>query len=347
MNPLSAIFGAGAALRNRLYDSGTLAVHKLARPVVSVGNISVGGSGKTPFVIALGEMLKARGIDCDVLSRGYGRESSGTAIVDPAGSPGLFGDEPLLIARKLQVPVVVGADRYQAGLLAEKNFTIKIHLLDDAFQHRRLHRDFDIVILSAADLNGDLLPVGRLREPLSSLRRADAIVSDLGESEAVEAASLLGSRSASPLDTVEKAMEAREIRRIDSAPLRVLPAEMWRVKRNIYLDEVPKNPVVFCGIARPHQFFGQLRELGLELAETISFADHHRYTKGDIDRLLRIKGKAGADAFVTTEKDAINLGPLAARLQPLRIAQLRVILEHPEQMLETLLSTLERRGRRL
>src|SRR5262249_31670976 len=134
MNPLSAIFGAGASLRNGLYDRGVFKVRKLARPVVSVGNLSVGGSGKTPFVITLGQLLKQRGIPCDVLSGGSGRSFGETAVVDTDGSPEQFGDEPLLIARKLEVPVIVGADRYQAGLLAEKQFSSKLHLLDDGFQ---------------------------------------------------------------------------------------------------------------------------------------------------------------------------------------------------------------------
>src|SRR6478752_6508476 len=176
MNPVSAIFGAGVAFRNALYDRGIFRVRKLARPVISVGNISVGGSGKTPFVIALGELLKQRGIAFDVLSRGYRRNSIEIAVVDPNGSPAQFGDEPLLIARKLQVPVIVGADRYRAGLLAEQKFSSKLHLLDDGFQHRRLHRDFDIVLLPTEDQAGSLLPTGRLREPITALKRAYAVV---------------------------------------------------------------------------------------------------------------------------------------------------------------------------
>jgi tetraacyldisaccharide 4'-kinase len=176
MNPLSAIFGAGVAIRNVLYDRGGLQVKRLARPVVSIGNISVGGSGKTPFVIALGQLLTEYGIAFDVISRGYGRTSTEIAVVDPKGSPAQFGDEPLLIAQKLLVPVIVGADRYQAGLLAEKQFSSKLHLLDDGFQHRRLHRDFDIVMLPAEDQEGFLLPLGRLREPLTALGRSDAVV---------------------------------------------------------------------------------------------------------------------------------------------------------------------------
>jgi tetraacyldisaccharide 4'-kinase len=310
MNPLSLIFGAGVALRNRLYDRRALRIRRLARPVVSVGNLSVGGSGKTPLVMALGELLKTRGIDFDVLSRGYGRRSREVAVVGPAGTPEQFGDEPLLMARKLEVPVVVGADRYAAGLLAERRFPAKLHLLDDAFQHRRLHRDFDIVLLPASDQTGTLLPGGRLREPLSSLGRADAVVFEIGEGEAVTAAAGF---------------------------------QIWRMKRNVYLEAIPKKTIAFCGIARPHQFFGMLQDLGMELADAISFRDHHRYSEADIDRLLQAKARAGVEAFVTTEKDAVNLQGLAVRLQPLHIAQLRLTLEEPEQILGTMLGTLERR----
>ncbi len=336
MNPLSAIFGTGVALRNALYDRGVFKVRKLARPVVSVGNISVGGSGKTPFVIALGQLLKERGIAFDVFSRGYGRSSSDVAVVDPHGSPEQFGDEPLLIARSLQVPVIVGADRYRAGLLAETRFEVKLHLLDDAFQHRRLHRDFDIVMAPASDLEDTLLPVGRLREPVSALRRADVVVSDHGES----APSDTDRGGKGPLNALEKAVRSEKP---PATSLHVLPVEIWRMKRNVYLDQVTKKPLAFCGIARPRQFMDYLRELGIEPAGNIAFPDHHRYTEGDIARLSRMKASLAADGFVTTEKDAINLGSLAGRLQPLNIARLRLILEDPEQALSTLLSTLERR----
>jgi tetraacyldisaccharide 4'-kinase len=337
MNPLSAIFGAGVALRNELYDRGVFKTRKLSRPVVSVGNISLGGTGKTPFVIALGQLLKARGIAFDVLSRGYGRRSVETAVVDPNGTPEHFGDEPLLIARKLDAPVIVGADRHRTGLLAEQKYASKLHLLDDGFQHRRLHRDFDIVMAPASDLEDTLLPIGRLREPLSSLWRADVVVSDRGES-APEIASFVLGRSARSLNAVMQGEKPPA-----TPSLHVLPVEIWRMKRNVYLEETSQKPLAFCGIARPRQFFGHLQELGIELAGAVSFSDHHRYNENDLARLLRAKSSTGADGFITTEKDAINLGTLADRLQPLRIAQLRLILEDPEQALGTLLSTLERR----
>ena len=176
MNPLASLFGAVVHARNELYDRGTFKVHRLAGPVVSIGNLTVGGSGKTPFLIMLGELLKERSIEFDVLSRGYRRESKGVVLVDSEGSARDFGDEPLLISRKLKVPVIVGEDRYAAGQFAERRFGAKVHLLDDGFQHRRLARDFDIVLVTPQEARDSLLPFGRLREPLTALARADAVV---------------------------------------------------------------------------------------------------------------------------------------------------------------------------
>lgn len=312
MNPFSMLFGSGVWLRNTLYDRRVFRVHSVDRPVVSIGNISVGGTGKTPFVIALGGLLKERGIEFDVISRGYGRASKQITIVDPEGSPEEFGDEPLLIARKLNVPVIVGADRRRAGVLAEKQFPkSELHLLDDGFQHRRLHRDFDIVLVSDEDVGDRLLPFGRLREPFSALRRADAVV--------------LASTSAIPL-----------------------PRTVWRVRRNIHFLLPMKRVVAFCGIARPEQFFSGLRKLGMEIADTVAFPDHHRYTQGDIDRLLRAQAQTSARGFITTEKDAINLGPLTKQLRTFESVGLEVQVENAPQVLDAMLSTLrERRGFRL
>ena len=308
MNPLSAIFGAGVAIRNALYDRRVFQVKKLSRPVVSIGNISVGGSGKTPFVIALGQLLAERGIAFDVLSRGYGRTSTEIAVVDPNGSPAPFGDEPLLIARKLQAPVIVGSDRYQAGLLAEQKFSSKLHLLDDGFQHRRLHRDFDIVLLPADDQAGSLLPAGRLREPISALNRADAIV-------------FFGSQ--------EQPKSAKTV---------------WRARRVIETPATAGKTIAFSGIARPRQFIEGLKSSRLEIAGTIAFRDHHRYHQSDIDRLLALKKQTNADSFITTEKDLINLGRLSSHLAPLLTAQLRIELESPQQALMELLKTIEQRS---
>lgn len=315
MRTLSTLFGSGVAIRNALYDRRMLKVRRLARPVVSIGNISVGGSGKTPFVIALGELLKERGIEFDVLSRGYRRSSRQIAVVDPQGSPEQFGDEPLLIARKLGVPVVVGADRYQAGLFAEGKFSSRLHLLDDGFQHRRLYRDFDIIMLPASDLHDMLLPFGRLREPRSSLQRADAVVvpSEMSEQD---------------LELARNCMKAG--------------ASLWRTRRVLEIDRGIASAVAFCGLARPQQFFDQLTQMNIPIASTVVFSDHHRYSESDIDRLLKAKAASGAESFITTEKDQVNLGSLAAVLQPLQVARLRLILES-DSITGTLIKTLEQR----
>jgi tetraacyldisaccharide 4'-kinase len=308
VNPISAIFGAGVAARNALYERNVFKVQKLSRPVVSVGNLSVGGSGKTPFVIALGKLLKQQNIPFDVLTRGYGRQSTETLVVDPEGTPEQFGDEPLLLARRLQVPVIVGTDRYAAGLLAEQKFPSKLHLLDDGFQHRKLHRDFDIVLLPPEDIDDVLLPVGRLREPLSSLRRADAVV--------------LPPNTPSPVDK----------------PL------VWHARRNISFVTPMSRVVAFCGIARPKQFFAALRQLGMDVAGTMAFPDHHRYKQSDIDRLRNLKARTTARGFITTDKDAINLGALMSQLRTFETAGLELQIEQSADVIATLLAVVSERS---
>ena len=304
MNPLAGIYGAGVRLRNALYDRHLISAKNLAGPVISVGNLSVGGSGKTPFVVLLGKLLKARGIKFDVLSRGYGRQSRGVALVDPGGTARDFGDEPVLIARQLEVPVVVGEERYAAGVMAETRFGPQLHLLDDGFQHRALGRDFDIVLVTPEDARDRLLPAGRLREPLHSLRRADAVVLTSG---------------ASP----------------DHFPLH--DKLIWRVRRGISPKEVPARPVVFCGIARPRNFQLQLRTAGIEAAAEAFYGDHHSYTGQDIRDLLALREKSEADGFVTTEKDAINLGGFLTALRPLAVVPVKMELLDAADAVDTML----------
>jgi tetraacyldisaccharide 4'-kinase len=312
-NPLSAVYGAVAEARNALYDRGLLRPRSLQGSVISVGNISTGGSGKTPFLILLGELLKARGVRFDVLSRGYGRRSRGVLLVDPAGLPRDFGDEPLLIARRLQAPVVVGEDRYEAGRFAESRFGAQIHLLDDGFQHRRLARDFDIVLVTPDDARDRLLPAGRLREPLRALRRADAVVLTSGASA-------------------------------DLFPL--AGKTVWRVRRGIAVQNVPARPIVFCGIARPQNFLLQLRTAGIEPVAEAFFRDHHAYTQEDVRDLLQLRERSEAGGFVTTEKDAVNLGGYMDALAPLAVVPVKMELVDADNAVDTMLRTIdEQRGR--
>jgi len=338
MNPLTGFYGAGIALRNKLFDRGLLPAMELKQPVVSVGNLSTGGAGKTPFVIALGVLLKEREIYFDVLSRGYGRMTRGVLVVDPKGSASQFGDEPLLIARKLAVPVVVGENRYQAGRTAEQKFQTQLHLLDDGFQHRSLARDFDIVLIAPGDLQDHLLPSGRLREPLTSLARADAIL--LPEDLATEHSCL----REKPSWRMKREMDITGSDLTD--PFREGTASAVpnaRPQGAGFSPPVPPSQVAFCGLARPEQFFAQVRAAGVPLAAEVIFRDHHAYSKGDIQRLLAMRRKLGAVGFLTTEKDAINLGPLRTDLDPLTIAALKLTLDRPAELIDTILARIAER----
>ena len=299
MNPLSALFAAGVQIRNRLYDRGTLRAKRLRAPVVSIGSLSAGGAGKTPFLVLLGGLLKQRGLAFDVLSRGYGRRTKGVALVDPNGSPQEFGDEPLLIVRKLDVPVIVGEDRYAAGRFAEEKFAMQAHLLDDGFQHRRLARDFDIVLVTEQDLQDSLLPIGRLREPLSSLSRASAIV--LMDGVVADRMSPRGSQL------------------------------VVAVSRSIVPPETRDECFAFCGIARPQNFFAELRNAGVRVAGTRAFRDHHLYSAADIQLLLSLRQQSGATTFVTTEKDVVNLGGYWSELRPIHSVPVRMQFEDPPE----------------
>jgi tetraacyldisaccharide 4'-kinase len=305
MNPLTGLYGAASGLRNSLFDRGVLQPRRLEQPVISVGNLSAGGTGKTPFVIALGDLLKTRGIRFDVLSRGYRRKTRGVLVVEPEGSAADFGDEPLLIARRLGIPVIVGERRYEAGRVAEQKFQPQLHILDDGFQHRSLFRDFDIVLLTADDFHDRLLPSGRLREPLASLERADAVV-------------------------LPSCVSA------EHSGLRQKP--IWRVERELILPNLPPAPIAFCGIARPEQFFAQVRAAGITPAAQLSFGDHHAYSRSDVQHLLAERAKHQAAGFLTTEKDAVNLGALQGDLEPFAIAVLRLTLDRAADVVDTMLA---------
>jgi tetraacyldisaccharide 4'-kinase len=246
----------------------------------------------------------------DVLSRGYGRKRGGVRVVDPGGLSQDFGDEPLLIARRLNAPVIIGEDRFVAGKLAEQKFGVQLHLLDDGFQHRSLARDFDIVLVTPDDARDRLMPVGRLREPLSALERADAVVLSSGAN--AEDFSIGGK-------------------------------QVWRVRRGIVPIEIPARPVAFCGIARPKNFFLQLRTAGIEPAAHAVYRDHHAYSETDIRELLALRKSSDAGGFVTTEKDAVNLGGYLSALEPLAVVPVKMELVDAGAALDALLDNLRKR----
>lgn len=303
--PLTPLYRLALALRELRLRTGLEQVRRLDFPVISIGSLSAGGSGKTPTTIALAEALTCRGLYVDVLSRGYGRKSQAALRVDPNGAAEDFGDEPLLIARETDAPVYVVAQRYRAGLMAEaaavETGGIKVHLLDDGFQHRQLHRDINILLLDNRDLHDHLLPAGNLREPLSAMRRATVIAIPADDRELESRLKAMGWKGA-----------------------------VWRLRRRMEVPQIDGPVVAFCGIARSDQFFAGLEAAGLHLASRIAFADHHNYKTHDLDCVNDAARSTGATTIVTTAKDQVRLGKLitnfAAPLQ-VRTADLRIEFE--------------------
>jgi tetraacyldisaccharide 4'-kinase len=324
--PIMPFYAAGLAWRNLRLHRGWEQVRRLRRDVISVGALSAGGSGKTPFAIALAKALAARGLDVDVLSRGYGRLGSEPARVDPLGTAEEFGDEPLLIADAAGVPVYVASRRYDAGILAEKvaekdepapesvgsttDPRPRVHILDDGFQHRQLFRVVDILLLDPSDFNDFLLPAGNLREPLSAALRATVV--------------------AIPASNPRFERELRT---------RGWKGPLWRLRRHVSVPRLPGPSVAFCGIARPEQFFSALSAGGADLTRRIAFADHHRYTRQDLRRLEAAAGRSAATAFLTTEKDRVRMGELKPEL-PLFTAGLEIEIEDESGVLGWLMERL-------
>ena len=201
--------------------------------------------------------------------------------------------------------MVVGESRYEAGLEAERQFGPQLHLLDDGFQHRELVRDFDIVLLTAQDLIDRLLPWGRLREPVSSLGRANAIV-------------------------------AREETVLSPSVLQGKP--LWRVRRGLDLKDAPSRPIVFSGIARPKSFLEELQELGVQPAAEVMFRDHQKYGDAEMKRLLQAKSASMADGFITTEKDVLNLGTRISELGTVAVARVTMELLDADATLNMMLA---------
>jgi len=330
--PLVPLYGAVLALKQQMFRWGWLQQHRLPNPVISVGSVSAGGAGKTPMVLMLAKTLRQRGYAVRILTRGYRRGSTLTTRVEPFDDAAWHGDEPVLLAQQSGVPVYEGADRYEAGVLAERNEPsekLVVHLLDDGFQHRQLARDVDIVLLTQADVEDALIPAGNLREPLTALGGADIVV--LREDEA------------DSLRTVVAGLSGKK------TPV------IWLIRRTLSLGEggevtLPSRPFAFCGIARPEGFTKMLAEQGYQPMDANFFADHHAYDDNDVRLLLERARRAEANGFVTTEKDAVKLTPiLRERLEtlgPVVVARLSVELLSEQEALSQLVGMVGRLDRR-
>jgi tetraacyldisaccharide 4'-kinase len=325
---VSAVYGAVATARRRWYAGDPSRRRRLARPVISVGNLRVGGSGKTPVVAHLAEMLLMHGERPAILSRGYARErqpdgvtvvSDGTAVRSGLADS---GDEPLLLARALPgVPVLVCADRSIAGRLAEQQFGATVHLLDDGFQHVQLSRDVDLLLVSTDDLADQVLPAGRLREPIRNAAAADAVlVSDGDPQTAVSIGHRLG------------VGHAWSVRRSVGEPNALTPLAFTR--------DLPV--FAFAGIARPERFFADLRSAGWTVVGTRSYRDHYRFRQQDIASLIEEARAGGAVAALTTEKDAVRLEMLDLSAFAFGAVPLRVSIEPAETFASWLTARLAR-----
>jgi len=285
---MSRAFRFLVGARDRLYETGVLQTYRLHHPVISVGNLTVGGTGKTPLVILLAERFRAEGFRPVVLSRGYKRKGSGTVVVSSGNGPVVpwdtAGDEPFLIARRAAgVSVVVGADRYAAGLVAEEQNLGDLFILDDGFQHRRLFRNVDLVTIDPAEwIAGErLFPYGRWREPKEALERAHAAV--VQESHA-------------PLSELP----------IPTFVIRTVRDGIYKGSDEVDVQSLKNRSVTaFAGIAKPDRFFNALENMGIPLARRVPFRDHHNYTERDIETLP-------GEIHITTEKDAVRLDGLGA-----------------------------------
>ena len=323
---LGSLFGAAAALRVAAYRRGLLPRHRLRGPVISVGNLSFGGSGKTPVVARVAEILRDAGYPVAILSRGYRGRFAGSALVvgegnGPLASAADAGDEPAMLARQLPgVVVAVGRRRDVVGGMVESRFGPRVHVLDDGFQHLRLARDLDLLCLDAGDLADRPLPAGRLRESPAAAARADLLLvtgPTPGEAEAL--ASRFG-----PERTFRVTRRVVGFFGLDGAPR---PA--------------PRRPFLLAGIARPERFEADVRSRCGDMAGRAFFSDHHAFRMAEVTEAARRARDAGADALLTTAKDAERL-PAAPPGLPVVVMRIAAEIAEEDRLRERLLAVARR-----
>ena len=330
---LSLLYGGAVCLRNLLYDCGLFKTRKIECKVISIGNITVGGTGKTPMVIMLANLLKEHGYRPAVLSRGYGGKNRNSVNVVSDGRHIFMGhdeagDEPVLIAGSVSdVPVITGPKRYLTGKYAVDHLEADILILDDAFQHRGLSRDIDVVLLNDKRPfgNGFLLPRGTLREPAKALNRADVIVLTGSDREVEEIAI---DRGGLPVPVFKGYHRPKDL-----------------VKGNLYPLEYLKGKKVcaFAGIANPESFKRTIKSLGGEVVAFVGFPDHHRYTERDLKEIRSEFLNHSAEITITTEKDGIKLTGFPDFLCDIYMLRIEMeIIDRDREFEDVILSKLSR-----
>lgn len=335
---LSKLYGLIVSLRVFLYQRGVLGSHQLKNPVISVGNLTVGGTGKTPLVGFLAQILKKAGYQPVILSRGYkGRSKSPTLLVSDGQKlfcgPEECGDEPYLLARKLEgVPVVVGKSRYQAGRSMEDRYPKLIYLLDDGFQHLQLKRNLNILVLDATDPFGghQLLPAGRLRESIKGLSRADTIV-------------ITRSHIASEIENLEE-----QIRKWNRAvPISYFHHDVTALSdlktgsRLQARDFLGAPVIALAAIGNPQVFLHDLEHYQMKISDRFIFRDHHQFSQSQLDRVLKRCQEVQAQAVVTTEKDAVRLEKLDFKEGQIFVLHIEPQPENPQEYKKEFLNEVE------
>jgi tetraacyldisaccharide 4'-kinase len=324
--PVAAAYGGVVRLRAALYRRGVFRTRRLGGAVISVGNLTMGGTGKTPMVLWLAERLAAEGHRPAILTRGYGGKTS----LDSTGPAA--ADEVSLLQRRLgdRAQFGVGKKRYATGRRLEQKGS-RWFILDDGFQHLALARDADIVLLDASDPfgGGQLLPAGRLREPRSALERADIVVITRAE-RAPAAETIVGRYSRARVFYAHTELEDV----VDAPGMAEALGEADRAKMTF---------LAFCGIGNPAAFFYDLRRWGFSVVAEHAFRDHHRYTPRDMAKLDQAAARAGADAMICTEKDVFNLGDTPQTRIPQYACRIRLAVSDGEAFWSAVLEAVGRR----
>ena len=296
--PLALFYWATIFWRNILYNYRFFVSRKLPTKIISVGNITTGGTGKTPTVIYLAKNLIAKKHRIAILSRGYGRKTAGTQLVTDGKKKvddwRNFGDEATLMSQKLSgVPIVVDENRYRGGLFLVDKFKPDIIILDDGFQHRSLERDIDIVLVNSQDQPEEhkMIPYGKLREPLRHLNRADMLI--LTKTNLIEPSAYL------------KGLTHKQTAPVFNSSV-YFNKTLVHYDKDIIVDGIT-SALAISGIGDPQSFHKTLEEAGVNICDTIAFIDHHNYVQKDIDEILNKAQRCKADILITTEKDLVKL----------------------------------------